>query len=406
MASERSVIRVAVVIDSLSQGGAEQSLMALLPHLRAQDIDAELVLIRSISPDREAAMAATGVRVRVVGPARNLPDLVRRLRSLVREERPDLLHVTLFDPIVAGALAAIGTGVPVLASQASTPPQTGRGALVDTPGRPWKVRLAVAIEAFVLRRLVTRVHAVSPGVRTAVAEQYHVAPERITVAERGRDASRFRPPTPAERDAARSDLGMAADDEVVVALGRHEPSKGFEDLVAATAALVASRPRLHVLLAGREGNSTDQLRAAIDRAGVVDRIHLLGDRSDVERILHAGDVFVLSSLREGTSGATIEAMATGLPVVATELPGLAGILVGGRQALLVPPADPGRLAEAIARVLDDRALAAALGAAGLATFRDRFTIERSVQGMCRLYRFAAAEGSRRGRLGRRRRLRR
>lgn len=390
--SSEDAVRVLVLIDSLGQGGAEQSMMAALPPLREAGIAAELLLARSVSSEREAAMAAAGVPVRVIGPVSTPLGLARRLRPILRAERPDLLHVTLFEPILAGGLAALGTGVPVLASQASTPPQTGAGAPMDTAGTRWKVRAAVALEAFALRHLVTHVHAVTEGVRTTVSARFRLPLARITVAERGRDAARFVVPDHAARVEARRQLAVDDGDEVLVALGRHDPSKGFDDLLEAVALLSATRPTLRLLLAGREGTATPSLLADIDRLGVGDRVDLLGDRPDPERILAAADLFVLSSRREGTSGATIEAMATGLPVVATELDGLAGIVVDGHQARTVPVGSPLRLAAAIAEVLDDPELAASLGAAGRATFEDRFTLDRSVEALGALYRSVAAGG--------------
>lgn len=398
MVAVEAPIRVVVLIDSLRQGGAEQSMMAILPGLADHGIAPELVLLRSVSAEREGALVDAGVPVRVIGHPNPL-GLAVRVRSLLRDRRPALIHATLFDPIVAAGLASPGTGVPVLATQAITPAAPRPGDQADSAGHPRKVRAALAIEGFALRHLATQVHAVTPGVRDAVAERFRVDPARIAVVERGRDPHRFAPPTPEEHRAARAGLPVAPDAEVVVALGRHDPAKAFEDLISAIGRLASDRPRLRLLLAGREGTATDALRAAIDRNGVGDRVHLLGDRSDPERLLAAADVFVLSSRREGTSGATIEAMATGLPVVATDLEGMRGILVDGEQARLVPVGDPAALAAGIGEILDHPELAERLGAAGRATFESRFTLERSVEAMACLYREVATAG--RGRKGRR-----
>lgn len=378
-----------MLIDSLGQGGAEQSLIATLPHLGDHGIDVEVSLLTSVAPDRERALVEAGVPVRVLGPTGGLIDVARRVRRLVTTTEPDLVHATLFSPIVGAALGTIRTGVPVLASMVNTPPVFGRDRPVDTAGSPAKVRAAVAVEAFTCRRLVEHLHAVTPGVRDAVIERFRVDPARITVAERGRDGQRFRPPSAAERSEARAVFSMGADDEVLVALGRHDPQKGFVDLIEAVHLLAADRPRLRLLIAGREGTATAALREAIDGAGLADRITLLGDRPDPERVLAAGDLFVLSSRREGTSGATIEAMASGLAVVATELDGLRGIVVDGEQARTVPVADPSALAAAIAEVLDDPDLATAFGRAGRSTFESRFTVERSVAALAALYRQTA-----------------
>lgn len=382
------------MIDSLDQGGAEQSMMATLPVLAADGLAPELVLLRSLDPDRERALADQGVPVRVLPPSAGPLGLAKELRPMLRTDPPALLHATLFTPIVGGALAALRTRVPVLATQAIVPPDLHRLGRADTSGSPWKVRAAMEVEAFALRRLVTHVHAVTVGVREEVVRRFGVPRSHITVAERGRDPQRFRPPTAAERAAVRADLGVPHDAPVLVALGRHEPSKGFDVLVDAVALLVEQQPDVRLLLAGREGTITPELRAAIDRRGLAERMLLLGDRPDPERVLAAGDVFLLSSRREGTSGATIEAMATGLPVVATQLSGMVGVVTDGVEALLVPVDDPRAMAAAVVRVLEDPDLAARLGARGRRAFEDRFTIERSARALGDLYRDVAASGRR------------
>lgn len=391
-----SPLRVLVVIDSLGSGGAEESMLGVLPGLRDAGIQPEVALLRSIAPDREAELAARGVPVRVLGGATGPLALARALRPVLVAEQPDLVHVTLFTPIMGGALAALGTGVPVLASIVSTPPATRRGGPADTGGARWKVRLVVFAEGWVCRHLVSRVHAVTPGVRDAVEARFRVPAERIVVAERGRDGERFHPPTPAEHRAARAALDVSDDDELLVAIGRHEPAKGFADLVDAFALLTVDHPRGRLLIAGREASATASIKARIGAHGLEGRVELLGHRSDPELLLAAADVFVLSSRREGTSGVTIEAMATGLPIVATELEGLRGIVIDGLQACTVPMADPPALARAVGEVLDDPELAAHLGAAGRRVFEERFTVSRSLSSLAALYRSAATVG--RGRI--------
>lgn len=385
-------LKVQVVIDTLGAGGAEESMRAVLPLVRAAGIDVQVALLRSIAPEREAALRDRGVPVEVIGPASGPVAVARAVRRLLVRARPDLLHVTLFDPVVGGAVATLGTGVPVLASMVNTLPTLVDGHPTDTAGVGWKVRAARWVEALTCRRLVTHLHAVTPGVAAAVAAGFEIDPTRITVARRGRDTARFHPPRPGERTAARSALGLGDDDEVVVALARHEPSKGLTELISAAALLAPARPALRVLIAGREGSETDAVRAAVAAHRLAGQVELLGDRNDPERLLRGADLFVLASRREGTSGATIEAMATGLPIVATDVDGLRGIVEDGINALVVPVADPSTLAAAMAVLLDDRARAAALGRGAARTFQDNFTLERSADELAALYRQVAAAG--------------
>jgi glycosyltransferase involved in cell wall biosynthesis len=117
---------------------------------------------------------------------------------------------------------------------------------------------------------------------------------------------------------------------------------------------------------------------------------VLGHRNDLPEVLAASDVFAFPSLYEGLGGAAIEAMALGLPVLASDLPALREVVENGASALLVPPADPFALATALARLLDNEALRRRLGARGREIFRARFTLDRSQERMIELYRELAA----------------
>ncbi len=217
-----------------------------------------------------------------------------------------------------------------------------------------------------------------------------VPPAKIRVVERGRDAERFRPAGPGERAAGRTSIGVAHDAELIVGIGRHEYDKGFDVLFDAVAALQSRRDRMVLAVAGREGSQTPDLERRIADLPRPADVHLLGDRDDVAEILRCADLFVLSSRREGAAGAAIEAMATGLPIVASELAGTVGVLHDGREAVLVPPGEPDLLAAGLARVLDDSVLAHSMGQSARDAFVDRFTLDQATAAMAELYRSTAA----------------
>jgi glycosyltransferase involved in cell wall biosynthesis len=115
------------------------------------------------------------------------------------------------------------------------------------------------------------------------------------------------------------------------------------------------------------------------------RIHMLGHRDDIPDILAAADLFVFPSLYEGLGGAVIEAMALGLPIVASDIDAVSEVVEAGRNALLVKPAAPAALAAAMTRVLDDAALRMEFGARSRQIFEKRFTVERSTARMVAFY---------------------
>ena len=375
-------MKVLYVIESLGEGGTERSLAELLPPLTAAGVEAEVVCLFDRSGAREE-VAARCIPVTVL-PAGGWARRMMALRRSLAVSRPDLVHTMLFRADLAGRLAAVGRGVPVLGSLVSTPYDPVR--LRDPGVRRWRLARARLADAVTARWLCDHFHAVSHAAKEAAVAALGVAPERVTVIPRGRDPERLGRPSPERRRRARAALGLGEDEEVAVHAGRHEFAKGLPNLIAAVAELAPRRPRLRVWIAGREGALTGELERRIAAAGLGERVRVLGHRDDLPEVLAAADLFVFPSLYEGLPGAVIEAMALGLPVVASDIPPVREVVEPDASALLVPPGDPESLAAAIDAMLTDRARAAAFGRRGREIFEERFTLERSVKGMLELYR--------------------
>jgi glycosyltransferase involved in cell wall biosynthesis len=167
------------------------------------------------------------------------------------------------------------------------------------------------------------------------------------------------------RDRIRRSLGLEPGMTVVGTLCRLEAIKGVEELLDAFLAVAPRRPRAHLMIAG-DGPLRAMLleRIAAHPAGT--RAHLSRDWVAAEELLPALDLFVLASRNEGMGRALVEAMAIGVPVVATAVGGVPDLLAGGAAGLLVPPGDVPALASALASLLDDPAGRQALGRAGRA----------------------------------------
>lgn len=167
----------------------------------------------------------------------------------------------------------------------------------------------------------------------------------------------------------RAELGIEPGAELVGCVARLVERKGQPYLLEAVARLVSTRSRLRLLLIG-DGPKEDELRGQTERLGISDRVVFAGHRDDVPRLLRASDLMCLPSRREGVPRAVMEAMASGVPVVATDVVGTREVVEHEVTGLLVPYAEPDPLAAAIERVLDDRELRARL------TARARATVER------------------------------
>lgn len=381
-------MKVLHVINGLGTGGAERSLAELVPHLRGHGIEPTIACLFRRAQGVEQAVLAKGIDVRFLPPAGRLAQ-VHALQNMVREVAPDVVHTSIFEADVIGRLAA-GRSMPVLTSLVNTSYGTERSA--DPRLSLFKLRGVQLVDALTGHLLTTQFHAVTQAVKDAAVRGLRLAPARITVVPRGRDRARLGEPGAERRREVRARLGLADDIPVLVHVGRHEYQKGQGHLLDAASIVARAQPEAVWLMAGREGTVTAALAHQHNRSELGDRVRFLGHRDDVPDLLAAADVFVFPSVYEGLGGAIIEAMALGVPVVASDLPALREVTGNGASAVLVPPCRPGALATAVLELLADPERRAALDAAGRRRFEQYYTLERAVGGMVALFRATAVQG--------------
>jgi glycosyltransferase involved in cell wall biosynthesis len=209
------------------------------------------------------------------------------------------------------------------------------------------------------------------------------------------------PPSGADRETLRASLGVGRDEVVALQAAALAPHKSQTDLLKAASLARDRAPRLRVWIAG-EGALRAALEAEHAALGLGTTVRFLGFREDVARLLAAADFFVVSSYLEGMGTATLDAMASGLAVVATRTGGIPEIVQEGETGILVPARDPKALADAMVRVSADPALRGRLGAAGKTRAR-LFSADRTAEGTRRVYEEALASRgpvqSRQGRAG-------
>ena len=219
-------------------------------------------------------------------------------------------------------------------------------------------------------------------------------PEKIVVIPNGIDVARFR--RPVDGEGPRRELGIAPDAPLVTMVSRLSPTKGVEHLLDAIAATAVTHPKLRALIVGeglvaqdgvvmQDRVYLDSLIARAKRLGIADRVIFTGYRSDIPALLAETTVFALPSLTEGLSNVVLEAMAAGLPVIATRVGGTPEIIRDGQNGLLVPPSDPTALKAALTKLLDDPALANGLGASARRSVEERFSMARMVSSTEALY---------------------
>lgn len=221
--------------------------------------------------------------------------------------------------------------------------------------------------------------------------------DSIRVIPNGVDTDLFHPPAAGEAAALRRQHGIAPDALVVMGVASLKPLKCIDLLIRATAPILKHRERdARLVIVGR-GPQRQALESLASELGVADRVIFTGLRDDVESIMRMADMLVISSWTvEAFPNVALEAMATGLPVVSTDVGSVRELVEDGRSALVVPAGDEGALRAAIARLLDDDGMRRAMGARGREIVEAKFRIED----MCRareavFEELLSADGSRR-----------
>ncbi len=361
------------LINSLIPGGAERSLVELLPPLEERGIHPIVLVLNDREIGFQQEVIDKGHDLRFVR-SRNLAGRVREVRALLRREKPSLLHTALFDADIVGRLAAVATGVPVISTLANTTYDERRVAHDENLSKA-KLAAVKALDGFTARHFTDHFHAVSEAVKASAVASLRLDPAKVTVVRRGRDPERLGRRTPDRRARVRDELGME-ESEIVLTVGRHEYQKGQVFLIEAFARLAAKRPGAILVIAGRDGNATADLRSRAQELGVSDRVAFLGHRGDVADLMAAADVFVFPSLWEGLGGVLIEALALELPIITSDLPATREVIgEDGTSGIVVPPGDADALALELERVLADPDHAAALSSGTRKRFEGHFLLE-------------------------------
>lgn len=232
------------------------------------------------------------------------------------------------------------------------------------PGHRWLLAPKKYIHNLLYRRVSDRINgfiAVSDEVEEAIRQTIRVDQHRITTIRNGVDVRRYQ--RNVDRMAIRASLGLEEEDQVMILVGTLKEQKGHTYLIQAAAPIIAQNNNLHILFPG-DGPRRASLQQQVQQLGLEKHIHFLGSRKDIPDLLAASDYFVLPSLWEGLPMALIEAMAGGLPVIATCVSGSQQVVVPGETGLLVPPGDVDQLRQAMAEMITHPERAKKMGKAG------------------------------------------
>ncbi|MFM7617795.1 MAG: glycosyltransferase family 4 protein, partial [Actinomycetes bacterium] len=281
---------------------------------------------RSMAPHRDAAALA-------------------ELYRLFRDLRPAIVHTHNPKPGVYGRLAARAARVPAIVN-------TVHG-LYALPEDRWRKRAVV----YSLERIAawgSDAELVQNPEDIDTLRRIGVPARKVHLLGNGVDLARFIPPDPTVRAAVRAELGAGPDTVVCGVVGRLVWEKGYREVFDAARRLRARAPEVMVVVVGPEDPAkADGVDAGALAAARADGVRFLGMREDVERLYAGMDLYVLASYREGFPRSAMEAAASGLPVIATDIRGCRQVVDHGRTGLLVPAREAVALAEAVATIASD-----------------------------------------------------
>lgn len=380
------------VITRLNIGGPSIQAVALSQRLTEFGFTTRLVHGRlgKGEGDMSYLLAGTGVNAtsvpalqRPLTPASDIRALMQVYR-IICETRPALVHTHMAK---AGAVARAAALLYNRTQGRRRPTRlvhTYHGHVLEGYFSPVKSSLFLRIER-ALADVTDRIVAISPRIRTELLDELHIGePSQYTIVPLGFDLDGFARIDAAARAESRRQLALPADARVVTTLGRLTAIKQHELFLAMAQRVAADQPSAVFLIVG-DGERRADLERESERLGLSHRVRFLGWRRDLPTMYAATDVFVLTSRNEGTPVALIEAMASGVPGVSTDVGGVGDVIESADVGIRVPDGARDALASAVNRLLDspDRA---AIGERARQLVLARFGLDRLVHDIVGLYR--------------------
>ncbi len=363
--------RILHIVPTLGRGGAETQMGLLARGLATHGgphgpFDVSVCALQRGGP-LEDELTAAGVHVAVIGRRRWFdPGAYRRLRRHVAQWRPDLIHTWTPAAGAYGHAVAAACGIPCRLCAVR---HLERGSR----------RLALAVQRYVTRRSA-RVVVNSPAVGE-LCRQWGLPKEKVRTIPNGVAESL---PGNTTRRQLLAELGLPGDCRLVATVGSLRPRKRIKDAIWTADSLKVIRDDVHLLIVG-DGPHRNRLMKFRDQVVIRDKVHFLGHRDDVLRVLPHVDVFWSPGESAGQSGAILEAMAHGVPVVVAATPDAGDLIVHETTGFVAPIGERTECGRHTNRLLDDAELAARIGEAGRAHVLREFGAEKMVERYAVLY---------------------
>lgn len=352
------MIKILYLFEHLNLGGAEQLLFTTLKYLNR---DKFLPVVYCLGEKGKIGEAIEGIGIKVESLNRKVnicnPAIIHDLVHILNKERPNILHTNLFFANVYGRLSSKLAAVKTIVTTLHNPDYT-----YEDSGR-WTFKIRKLLDRYSAKLTNTNFIAVSELVKEDFEKQLKF--KNIKVLPNCIEVSRFVRLDASIIKEKRKELGINDDDFIILNVGRIHPQKGQTHLIEAFNLVQKDNPQAKLIIAGIFGNDINrkeaQLKNRIATLGLSANVIFLKDRRDIPEIMNASDIFAFPSLYEGFGIAMIEAMASGLPVVASDIIPLNKIIRNNIDGILVEKQNYKILADKISELIKDKARRAYLG---------------------------------------------
>ncbi len=363
-------IPIVYIIVELDIGGAQQVLLRLLQGIDRQRFSPRVACF--YNGKAAIAQAIIKMDIPVHDLRMNSPIGIgglARLYHLLRNTSPVILHTWMFHANLSGRIIGRMAGVPVIIT-------SRRNMNIGGTWRECLNRWTAKLDQ--------KVVAVCESARQEEIRQAKISPQKVITIHNGIDSQIYLPPTSEERARIRQSFDLSDKEFVVGSVGRLHLQKGHHYLIEAFAQMISKVPEARLLIVG-DGELRETLERQVRQDGLEGKVIFTGSRSDVPSIMKALDIFVLASLWEGEPNVVLEAMATGLPVIATSVGGAPELVIHGETGLLIPSRDPSALLEALLALKNSPELCSRMSRAARQRTIELFSVERMIQQTQNLY---------------------
>lgn len=353
------------LINSLDIGGSEKLLLDTVSHLNRSKYQAIVCYLKGKGQLR-SEFAKKGIKVYNLGLKKTTPlKALLKLYRLIKSNEVSLVHTHNFQAGIIGRIVAKIARVPVIVA-------------TEHNSYNWSQRNLFFrfINEHTTRLCNVRLIAISQAVKKCIIENSHLSGDQINVIHNGVDLSGY--PLKLDTTGKKRELDIAKYDKIIGTIARLEARKGHRYLIEAAARVINVCPKAVFLIIG-DGPMYQKLLTLVSSRRIPNNVKFYGFRRDISEILSIVDVFVLSSVEEGLGLAIIEAMAAKKAVVATNVGGIPEVVIDGETGILVPSRDTEALAQAILKLLKNRAMAKKMGGAGRRRVETYFTLDRMIE---------------------------